>query len=153
MTSADNTELLRPGVAAKRLGVSTRTLADWADAGVIAAVVTAGGHRRYWATDIDTITLQARAAAATEESSTPTPSSPLPAARTFGSRARRGRALTETEIATLTAATTIRAWAELAAHCQANGSSIRQIAAATGTLPATVAARITRHNPAKKAGT
>lgn len=58
---------------------------------------------------------------------------------------RRGRALTPAEVAKLADAPTIQAWAERAADYQANGSSIRQIAACSGTLPATVAARISRH--------
>ena len=39
--------LLRPGVAARRVGVAVCTLAHWHRAGKIAAQLTKGGHRRY----------------------------------------------------------------------------------------------------------
>ena len=48
--NAENAEsplLLRPGVAARKVGVVVRTLADWHRAGKITAQVTAGGQRRY----------------------------------------------------------------------------------------------------------
>jgi predicted site-specific integrase-resolvase len=39
--------LLMPAVAARRVGVVTRTLANWHRAGKITAQVTLGGQRRY----------------------------------------------------------------------------------------------------------
>lgn len=50
-----NDQLLRPKDAAKRLGVSTRTLADWADAGRLQARRLPSGARRYRASDIDAL--------------------------------------------------------------------------------------------------
>ena len=45
--NVDVSRLLTPGEAAGRLGVATRTLADWDRAGKIRARRLAGGHRRY----------------------------------------------------------------------------------------------------------
>jgi predicted site-specific integrase-resolvase len=48
--TAENAEgpvLLKPGAAARRVGVVTRTLANWHRAGKITAQVTLGGQRRY----------------------------------------------------------------------------------------------------------
>lgn len=145
MTSdgVEEEELLRPGAAAKLLGIKTRTLANWSDAGIVSPIVTVGGHRRYREVDIEKL----RAADDTTASSTgPTPPKTARSVprRNAGSFARRGRPLTQAEVQLLVAAETARGWAELAAGYQADGSSIRQIAAATGTLPATVAARIAR---------
>lgn len=42
-----NTDLLTPTEAAKRLSVSPITLRKWADKGLIRVVTTLGGHRRY----------------------------------------------------------------------------------------------------------
>jgi len=39
--------LLTPAVAARKVGVVTRTLANWHRAGKITAQVTIGGQRRY----------------------------------------------------------------------------------------------------------
>jgi predicted site-specific integrase-resolvase len=44
--------LMRPGLAANELGVTTQTLANWADSGQLGCVRTAGGQRRYLATEI-----------------------------------------------------------------------------------------------------
>lgn len=46
---------LRPAAAAARLGVSVRSLAEWANAGYIPAFTTAGGHRRYRVEDLDAV--------------------------------------------------------------------------------------------------
>ena len=48
--------LLTPGVAARRIGVCVRTLADWHRAGKITARFTAGGKRRYPESEIDALT-------------------------------------------------------------------------------------------------
>lgn len=40
-------ELLTPGQAAARLGVSPKTLGRWAKAGTLTMARTPGGHRRY----------------------------------------------------------------------------------------------------------
>lgn len=46
-------DLLTPAEAAKRLRVSPITLRKWADSGLIVATVTAGGHRRYPAAEVE----------------------------------------------------------------------------------------------------
>lgn len=46
-TRTPATALLSPGEAAKRLSVSPITLRKWADDGLIQAITTLGGHRRY----------------------------------------------------------------------------------------------------------
>ena len=45
--TAEASRLLSPSEAASRLGVVTRTLADWHRAGKITAQFTLGGRRRY----------------------------------------------------------------------------------------------------------
>ncbi|HEY2262111.1 MAG TPA: helix-turn-helix domain-containing protein [Streptosporangiaceae bacterium] len=45
--TADASRLLSPAEAASRLGVVTRTLANWHRAGKITAQLTLGGRRRY----------------------------------------------------------------------------------------------------------
>lgn len=40
-------ELLLPRIAAKMLGVTTRTVSRWARAGLIEFTTTVGGHHRY----------------------------------------------------------------------------------------------------------
>lgn len=121
-------DLLRPRAAATLLGVSTHTLAEWADAGIIPAMVTPGGHRRYPAAVVRRMIEPERGAGG----------------RNHGAAARCGRPLTDTEITRLASEPDLHQWAALAASYQADGSSIRQIAAATGMKPATVAAGITR---------
>jgi DNA-binding transcriptional MerR regulator len=57
MTSASTetrtAALVAPRVAAARVGVTTRTLALWADAGLLQCVRTAGGQRRYLAASVE----------------------------------------------------------------------------------------------------
>lgn len=43
----DEVEYLTPGQAARILHVSPKTVDRWADQGLIACVVTLGGHRRF----------------------------------------------------------------------------------------------------------
>ena len=45
--NAEGPVLLMPGIAARRVGVVVRTLANWHRAGKITAQVTIGGQRRY----------------------------------------------------------------------------------------------------------
>lgn len=45
-------KLLEPDEAAKLLGVSTRTLLRYAQAGQLWSTFTVGGHRRYDAADV-----------------------------------------------------------------------------------------------------
>lgn len=45
--AAESSRLLSPAEAASRLGVVTRTLANWHRAGKITAQPTLGGRRRY----------------------------------------------------------------------------------------------------------
>jgi predicted site-specific integrase-resolvase len=54
--NAEPPVLLRPGVAARRAGVVTRTLANWHRAGKITAHVTKGGQRRYPESEIRALT-------------------------------------------------------------------------------------------------
>lgn len=49
----DSERLLRIGEAAKRLGVPASTLRGWADRGLIVAVRTPTGHRRFDPTEIE----------------------------------------------------------------------------------------------------
>lgn len=65
--TAEDTEspvLLRPGVAARRVGVIAETLANWHRAGKITAVVTAGGQRRYPEHEIDMLAVRRAGAVA-----------------------------------------------------------------------------------------
>lgn len=55
--------LLMPGVAARRIGVVARTLANWHRAGKITAQLTLGGQRRYLESEITALTSRAGAAA------------------------------------------------------------------------------------------
>lgn len=49
-------DILRPGEAAKMLGVSTRTLANWTDQGRLQAIRLPGtGYRRYRRADIEAL--------------------------------------------------------------------------------------------------
>lgn len=50
---SDTSDKIRPADAARKLGVSVRTLARWEAGGRLKAVLTAGGHRRYLSADID----------------------------------------------------------------------------------------------------
>ena len=51
--------LMRPAHAAKEAGVTTHTLANYADAGNLTVRRTAGGHRRYLAREIAALAHQA----------------------------------------------------------------------------------------------
>ena len=135
--------MLRPGTAAAMLGVTTHTLAQWADAGIIGVVLTPGAHRRYRAADVAQLSAQRHTSAPSTEAGPHTPARPGTAAPQHASP-RRGRPLTTDEIAHLAATATIQKWAQLAASYQADGTSIRQIAAGAGIKAATVAARIRR---------
>jgi len=55
--------LLMPGVAARRIGVVTRTLANWHRAGKITAQITPYGQRRYPESEIAALTSRAGAVA------------------------------------------------------------------------------------------
>jgi excisionase family DNA binding protein len=46
-------KLIEPDAAAKRLGVSTRTLLRYAQRGELWSTFTVGGHRRYDQADVD----------------------------------------------------------------------------------------------------
>ena len=48
--------MLTPEQAARRLGVSSRSLARWSREGLIKTVVLPSGHRRYRVEDIDALT-------------------------------------------------------------------------------------------------
>lgn len=53
--NAEPPVLLMPAVAARRVGVVVRTLANWHRAGKVTALVTLGGHRRYPEPEIDAL--------------------------------------------------------------------------------------------------
>lgn len=57
---APEAELLRPGEAAKRLGVTDSTLAAWAKEGRLESFRTEGGKFRYLASDIEAIRRKAQ---------------------------------------------------------------------------------------------
>lgn len=57
----DDADWLRPAEAHARFGIPTDTLARWADTGRVRRRVTAGGHRRYLAADVQRLA-QERAA-------------------------------------------------------------------------------------------
>jgi excisionase family DNA binding protein len=47
--------MLMPAEAARRLGVHRRTLAQWERDGILPALKTAGGHRRYREADVQAL--------------------------------------------------------------------------------------------------
>jgi excisionase family DNA binding protein len=49
----DLIKLYKPGEAAKLLYVDVKTLQRWSDRGWIRSIRTCGGHRRYFASDVD----------------------------------------------------------------------------------------------------
>jgi len=51
-TSGPDDDLLRPREVAELMGVRTATIARWAREGLLKAVLTPGGHRRYRRTEI-----------------------------------------------------------------------------------------------------
>ena len=84
--------MLSPGAVAKLFGVDPRTVTRWVDKGMLAAILTPGGHRRY--RYLDVMALRDRlsgAPAATASGSAPpasaavlTPSTPSAADQTVG---------------------------------------------------------------------
>jgi excisionase family DNA binding protein len=50
-----DSELISPGVAAGRLGVTVKTLRRWVELGELTSVRTPGGHYRYHADQIEAI--------------------------------------------------------------------------------------------------
>ena len=58
--------LLTPGQAAQQAGVNPKTIARWADKGLLAATRTLGGHRRI---NPDTLTAALALAGTTQEQS------------------------------------------------------------------------------------
>jgi excisionase family DNA binding protein len=46
-------KLLMPSEVSKRLGVSPKTLNNWADRGELACIKTLGGHRRFHEADVE----------------------------------------------------------------------------------------------------
>ena len=51
----DPTEFVSPTDAARMFGVQSQTLARWTDEGRLECIRTAGGHRRYRRTDLETL--------------------------------------------------------------------------------------------------
>lgn len=54
-TRSESSDLLKPGDAAAILGVTTRALANWADAGRLDAIKLPGGSRRYRRADVEAL--------------------------------------------------------------------------------------------------
>lgn len=54
-TDSGGSKLLKPSEAAELLGVSTRALANWADAGHLDAIKLPGGSRRYRRADVEAL--------------------------------------------------------------------------------------------------
>jgi excisionase family DNA binding protein len=54
-STGDGERLLRPSEAAALFGVSAKTVNRWADSGRLGLVRTLGGHRRYLASDVETL--------------------------------------------------------------------------------------------------
>jgi excisionase family DNA binding protein len=52
--------LLTPGEVAARFGVRPKTVAEWERRGMLPAVRTAGGHRRYRERDVDELIISLR---------------------------------------------------------------------------------------------
>jgi excisionase family DNA binding protein len=48
----DQSDMIRPAEAARMLGVTTRTVANWTDDGKLHAIRLPGGSRRYRRADI-----------------------------------------------------------------------------------------------------
>ncbi len=48
-------KLIRPGEAAKMLGVTTQTLKNMEDRGILTTIRLPGGHRRYKISEIEAI--------------------------------------------------------------------------------------------------
>jgi predicted site-specific integrase-resolvase len=55
LPNAEGTLLDMPGVAARKLHVTTKTLQRMAARGDIAAIILPSGHRRYRAADVDAL--------------------------------------------------------------------------------------------------
>lgn len=55
----DPDQLIPPGEAARRLGVTTTTLGRWADQGLISARRSPTGVRRYLASEVDRLVADA----------------------------------------------------------------------------------------------
>ncbi|QNN54042.1 BldC family transcriptional regulator [Nocardioides mesophilus] len=51
-TRATGDELLTPAEVAAIFGVDPKTVARWADTGLVSSIRTLGGHRRYSASEI-----------------------------------------------------------------------------------------------------
>lgn len=49
----DSDALLTPAAVARRFGVTAKTLTRWAAVGKLTPIRTAGGHRRYRASDVE----------------------------------------------------------------------------------------------------
>ena len=54
---------LTPGRAAAKFGVKSRTVRIWAEAGKLTVKRTLGGHRRYLASEVDTLSSETEAVA------------------------------------------------------------------------------------------
>jgi predicted site-specific integrase-resolvase len=52
----ENDRLIPPAEAARLRGVSTRSLRYWNSLGLIDAEKTPGGHRRYWLSEVRSLT-------------------------------------------------------------------------------------------------
>ena len=55
MDETETTDWLTPAEAARRVGVTVRTLHRWEEAGRLTPLRTLGGHRRYNPAELDTL--------------------------------------------------------------------------------------------------
>ena len=78
-------EWMAPGQAARALEVSSQTLKSWTTKGLLAAVVTPGGQRRYRASDVQALLRPATLGEpADTEPAPPAPPAPPPTATCSG---------------------------------------------------------------------
>lgn len=54
-TQPSHADVLTPATAAQLLCVTTQTLRNWAEAGRLRPIRTAGGHRRYLRSEVETL--------------------------------------------------------------------------------------------------